>query len=507
MKRRVLSLLLTAVMLMAMVPAVFAASPTSGKCGDNLTWRLVDDTLYIEGTGDMYNYLPGEKGDVGIAPWKDADAFYNHEWTWGGGFKVKIAPGVTSVGDYAFDNLYVRDISLPEGITKIGKYAFCECFYIEKISLPESLDSIGAYAFESCFNMTTIDFPSKMTDIGERAFSVCQALKSVRIPEGITTIEEYTFYDCGQLTSVSLPTTLKSIEYGAFSYCTHLTEVEIPQSVVSIVGDAFSYCQRLESIVIPEGVADLEGAFYDCRSLKEVTIPASVTSISRFAFQDCRSLTDVYYGGSERQWQELKDNSWNWSKELDEATIHYSAPGTAEPETPAFTDVPADAWYADAVNWAVEKEITNGMTSTTFEPGTTCTQAHIITFIWRAYGKLEPKSAVSPFTDVTDPGAWYYKAALWAAETGVANPGTTFDPSAPCTRAQAVTYLWRAANKPAVSGGNTFTDVPANSECAAAVAWAVGKKITNGMTSTTFEPDTICTRGHIVTFLYRDLEL
>ncbi len=180
------------------------------------------------------------------------------------------------------------------------------------------------------------------------------------------------------------------------------------------------------------------------------------------------------------------------------------APG---PDVPAFTDVSANAYYADAVKWAVETEVTNGYPDGRFDPNGNCTRAQIVTFLWRAYGEQEPQSMVSPFSDVTDPGAYYYKAVLWASENDITSgtDDTHFSPNATCTRGQAVTFQWRAADKPSASGGKTFGDVADGAFYADAVKWAVENEITTGTTATTFDPNGTCTRGQIVTFLYRDL--
>ena len=173
----------------------------------------------------------------------------------------------------------------------------------------------------------------------------------------------------------------------------------------------------------------------------------------------------------------------------------------------SFADVPAGAFYADAVSWAVGREITNGIDDAHFSPESFCKRADIVTFLWRAYGKPEPKSLVSPFTDVTDPGSYYYKAVLWAVEQGITNgmTPTAFDPDSTCTRGQAMTFLYRAEKEPPVSGTTQFTDVPDGQYYTDPVAWAVRLGITNGTDTTHFSPDQNCTRGHIVTFLYRDL--
>ena len=167
-----------------------------------------------------------------------------------------------------------------------------------------------------------------------------------------------------------------------------------------------------------------------------------------------------------------------------------------------FADVPANAFFADAVKWAVDKGVTNGQTDTMFGPYEPCTRGQIITFLWRAAGSPEPKTAVS-FTDV--PASSYYaKAVAWAIENGITNgmTETTFAPDATCTRGQGVTFLYRAL-KGSAGATSSFVDVPANAFYADAVGWAVSGKVTDGTSNTTFSPDDNCTRGQIVTFLYR----
>ena len=167
-----------------------------------------------------------------------------------------------------------------------------------------------------------------------------------------------------------------------------------------------------------------------------------------------------------------------------------------------FADVPANAFFADAVKWAVDKGVTNGLTDTMFGPYDPCTRGQIITFLWRAAGSPEPKTAVS-FTDVPA-GSYYAKAVAWAIENGITNgmTETTFAPDATCTRGQGVTFLYRAL-KGSAGAASSFIDVPANAFYADAVGWAVSGKVTDGTSSTTFSPDDNCTRGQIVTFLYR----
>ena len=164
---------------------------------------------------------------------------------------------------------------------------------------------------------------------------------------------------------------------------------------------------------------------------------------------------------------------------------------------PVFTDVAAGAYYADAVAWAVEQGITNGATDTTFSPGQDCTQAQILTFLWRAAGEPEAEGWL------TVPGVAnaYRSAIIWADSMGIIDQ-SEFDPNKACTRATAVTYIWLAFDSPAAPS-SSFTDVDGDAPYARAVDWAVERAVTRGATDDTFDPDGVCSRGQIVTFLYR----
>ena len=169
-----------------------------------------------------------------------------------------------------------------------------------------------------------------------------------------------------------------------------------------------------------------------------------------------------------------------------------------------FTDVHAEDYYYDAVLWAAQEGVTGGTSDTLFAPNAGCTRAQAVTFLWRAAGSPEPKSAVLPFTDVPA-DAYYAKAVAWAVENGVAKgvSETAFAPDAACTRAQIVTFLWRAQQSPASSGENPFADVPADAYYAQAVAWAVANDVAKGVSETAFAPNDHCTRAQIVTLIYR----
>lgn len=198
----------------------------------------------------------------------------------------------------------------------------------------------------------------------------------------------------------------------------------------------------------------------------------------------------------------VSDTRYTFTMPRSRVTV--SATFVAE-EPLVFSDVPANAYYADAVYWAVENGVTVGTSATTFGPARALTRAESVTFLWRAYGCPEPETTVNPFTDVSET-AYYYKAALWAMENGVTygTSATTFTPGRPVTRAEALTFQWRAAGSPEVTGDG-FSDVEADAYYADAVTWAVANGITRGTGGNTFTPAGDVSRAQAVTFLYRQL--
>ena len=174
------------------------------------------------------------------------------------------------------------------------------------------------------------------------------------------------------------------------------------------------------------------------------------------------------------------------------------------PRTGVFVDVATGSYYEDAVDWAVENGITQGTDDTHFSPDGICTRAQAVTFLWRAAGSPKPETRTMPFTDVPV-GSYYYDAVLWAVENGITEgtSDTTFSPNMTCSRAQIVAFLWRSEKSPAAGTANPFADVKSTAYYADAVLWAVKENITKGTTNTTFSPDADCTRAQIVTFLWR----
>lgn len=188
-------------------------------------------------------------------------------------------------------------------------------------------------------------------------------------------------------------------------------------------------------------------------------------------------------------------------------TVTVSKPLVPEVPGTSFTDVPAGAYYEEAVGWAVKEGITKGTSDSTFTPDGVCTRAQAVTFLWRAAGSPAAKASALPFADVKA-GSYYDDAVRWAVENGVTvgTSATTFSPNATCSRAQIVTFLWRAQKSPAAGSANPFDDVAGNAYYADAVQWAVQKDITKGTGATAFSPDANCIRAQIVTFLYRSMK-
>ena len=289
MKKRILSIALVLCMLVSLVPAAALADgeALSGSYGKNLTWKLTDGTLTVSGTGEMTNY--SSQFDT---PWARNETIT----------AIVVEDGVTSIGSNAFCSVYTaKSISIPEGITKIGSYAFCGCSGVKELVLPSTLTEIGEQAFSDCSGLESLTIPEKVKTIGSYAFSGCTKLKSVTVPESVTKLGAGAFYSCDALESAVLNCPVSSIE-----------------------GSLFSWCRSLKSIVIPSTVKSIGwNAFEHCHSLKSVKIPVSVKSIGDMAFEYCYALTDIYYGGTEKQWNAI-DLTSTTRETLHGKTFHYN---------------------------------------------------------------------------------------------------------------------------------------------------------------------------------------
>ena len=416
--------------------------------------------------------------------------------------------------------------------------------------------SIGGAAFRNCTKLTSIEIPNSVTSIGDGAFYGCTSLASIDLPNSVTRIDSGAFSGCRSLTSVDIKS-CNYIENYVFQGCTSLKNVTLSANLSSIGNFSFQGCTSLETINILNKVSSIgNSAFSGCTALTTVYLPTSVKTIGNGAFRYCTSLEDVYYAGDAAQWNAIKIEPYN--EPLTGATIHYGGTAHTHSYTAAvtaptcteqgyttytcsvcgdsykgsyvdplghdykngtctrcgvkdpnykpqadFVDVSAGSYCYDAVQWAVANGITNGTDATHFSPNAGCTRGQVVTFLWRAAGEPVVSGNVG-FVDVA-PGSYCYEAVKWAVANGITKGTdvTHFSPKATCTRGQVVTFMYRAEGEPAVGGSNGFVDVAAGSYCYNAVQWAVAKGITKGTDTTHFSPNATCTRGQVVTFLYR----
>lgn len=461
---------------------------------------------------------------------------------------VTIPNSVTIIADCAFEGCSrLSNIKIPDSVTSIGNHAFDACSSLSSINIPDSVTSIGYTAFADCDSLTNVILPNSVTNISTSLFAGCTGLNSITIPNSVTSIEGNAFSGCTSLKSIN-------VVDANTAYCS-VNGVLFNKDKIELI--IYPGGKTEASYTIPNSVTSIgDSAFSRCTNLKSVAIPDSVKSIGKYAFYDCTSMTDVYYSGSETQWKNISGVDGCF----DGAAIHFAqgehkhsytvaitaptctaagytvytcscgssykdnytdalghsyvngactrcgakATGTLTPVTPTgFVDVPTDAFYANAVKWAVENEITSGVGNNRFDPNGQCTRGQVVTFLWRAAGKPITKTLIS-FSDV-QPGAYYYEAVKWAVANGI-TAGTDaahFSPNATCTRGQVVTFLFRAANSPSASTFSSFSDVPATAFYYNAVNWAVANGITSGVGNNRFAPNDTCTRGQVVTFLYR----
>lgn len=465
MKKKILALLLAVCLLVGCLPlSASAATPTSGKCGENVIWNFdrSTGTLTISGKGPMYDYdcqcIVFHSGPPIDTPWLD---------------------------------LNVKNVKIEQGVTRIGDAAFGYCDMVDFISIPNSVTSIGFHAFHLCDSIKSIVIPEKVSKIDndlDNPFAGCEQLEEIIVDpknKNYASVDGVLYnksksvliaYPGGKEDHYSIPNGVKEIGNGAFEDDRDFTSVTIPNSVTKIGSTAFS-STGLRSIAIPESVREIGFMVFD-----DNTTIYGIKGSEADAYAHLPAFSFLNYNFV------AVDNI----EQL------------PEPLPTQFKDVKSSDYFCEAVKWAVEKEITSGTSKTQFSPNAPCTRGQAVTFLWRAAGKPEPANSGTGFSDVK-PGAYYEKAVQWAVENGITS-GTgkgKFSPEATCTRAQIVTLLYRAENSPAVSNGSSFSDVSSSAYYKDAVQWAAENEITSGTGNGKFSPENKCVRGQIVTFLYR----
>lgn len=516
---------------------------------------------------------------------------------------------------------------IPDSVTAIGKSAFENCAALKRITLPKSIAKLEALTFSGCAALAEITLPDGLKTLGEKVFSGCAALKSVKIPAEVTVIPTEAFSGCVSLESITIPKSVSHINEHAFDGCTALKKVdylgsdtdwsqvtkETGNNVLDNAEKSFTrtdhehkytdtvipptctergctvhLCacgdKREDSYTPPLGHSYRGGICVRCGILDPngdtqhkhdfiptVTKPTCLTegfTTYTCSCGECYTKDYVSAVGHKTQLQNakaagcmtggytgdevctfcgkvFKQGSVIFALGHDPQPARVKAPTCNESgytgdlicmrcgdmtqigktvaaaghkffggvcsvcgakgaeAAPEFDDVKPGAFYFDAVQWAVKNGITNGTGKNTFSPNDVCSRYQIVMFLWRAAGQPEAKAALS-FADVK-PGDIFYEAVQWAVERGITKgtSSTNFSPFAPCTRGQIVTFLYRSAGSPAISGACDFSDVSAGSFCHDAVIWASSEGITKGTSAGRFSPNEGCTRAQVVTFLYR----
>ena len=543
MTKRIASFILVLILALGLLPFGALADETgsaeivaSGDCSsqsnpDSVSWKLDSNGLLtISGKGYMNDY--------GLS--------FSEAAPWGTG---------------------IKSVVVESGVLNVGARAFYHCDKLTSVTLSESVDGIGNSAFEGCTSLRSIDLPDSLDYICDSLFKGCTALESVVIPEKVIDIRESAFAGCTNLTEVYFPDGLKDIKSGAFEYCRKLKSVTIPDSVLFPGSSIFARCYSLESVKLSANQVGIGNyTFVGCTNLKSLTIGKNFSFAGEYAFgldinglYDSVSygavpyLNDVYYAGSPAEWTNVEYCKENFQL----ARIHYYDTGSnhkytdtvypasctstgriehvctcgikyteylcelghefvdnicvrcgASASTDGFTDISSDKYYFDAINWAVGSGITLGTTESTFSPNDVCTRAQIVTFLWRAAGRPVYNDGVLQFVDVPQ-SAYYYNAVKWAERNNITEgtDSTHFSPNATCTRAQIVTLLMRAKLFTGDAPDVDFVDVTVGSYYYKAVCWALEYGVTLGTDATHFSPNAGCTRAQVVTFLYRAKDL
>ena len=368
--------------------------------------------------------------------------------------------GILYFGDHLIKvngSVVTGDVVIKEGTRSVSENAF-HSKLITSVTFPDSLEYIGMCAFDSCDNLKTLTLPSSLRYVGQSAFSGCDALESVTIEQGATGFEMRTF-----------------------NYCKTLAQITIPSSLNTVPEAMLSGCTGLRKVIIEEGITEIESsAFRECKYLNDISIPYTVGKIGDEAFFDCIGLKRVSYSGSEAEWGKINISpNQNWR-------LNYAQFTYGECPVAAFKDMPkVTNWAHPGLRYCVAEGLMTGTSASTISPKTVTTRAQLVTLLWRLEGSPVTESK-SNFVDLKKD--WYREAVNWAAENGIVNgiTETEFAPDEEITRQQMTAVIFRYSN---FKGHNTegradiskYQDASKVQKYAReAFSWAVAEGIVTG---------------------------
>ncbi len=483
-----------------------------GECGENLKWSLNEDTgvLRISGSGEMNDY---HTADGLEAPWYGyAESIKS----------VVLGAGVKTVGNYAFAELKgLKSVEIDSELRLLGSGAFYGCTALSDIEGIDGVKVIGSECFRGCSALSVIGIPSGCTSVGSYAFAGT-AIKSISVPKSVSNLGEGAFYACRQLAYAELPSGLTLIPASLFAGCTALEAFFVKDdgsyggSSMTLQAKAFSGCTALRELVIYNRAESLvigQNAFYGCTGLKSVTLDCRSLVLENNAFPSGAKIDYINISG------ELGSVAANAFSGVS-TTIVYPANGTKWGEHKGESFGGSLVW--ESYDNHVHDYKTTVVAPTCSASGYTifecksCSEKFEASYVRQlghnfVNGVCTVCGAANPFTDIDAQGRHVYftDAILWAAQSGITNgtTATTFNPDGVCTRAQVVTFLWRLAGKPQPSGSvSGFADVKSGAYYTEAVLWAAEKGITTGVDDTHFAPDRTVTRAQFVVFLWRYLD-
>ena len=535
-----------------------SAATYSGECGaegDNLTWTLDTSTgvLTISGSGEMADYeeggapwneycesitsivLPAGLTSIGWNAFSGCTGLTAISLPSGlktiGGFAFYGCTGITGVslpgsltilGEFSFSRTGVTAVTIPGNLTGTGNGVFADCANLTGVTIQSGVAGVNDYAFKGCANLTELSLPASLLSIDKEAFSGCTGLTSITFPGSLVTIDEKAFFGCTGLTGVTLPDSLTKLGRRAFYGCSGLTSLNLPGSLLTVPEFAFFGCTGLTTLTLPEGMENLEeSAFEGCAGLTELTIPSTLTSIGWYAFLDCPALSSVTIpetvievGGkafgflSDEYGLTTKIEDFKIIGVVGSAAQTYAEEYgfTFEPigQVNPFVDVSENDFFFNPVMWALANQVTGGIDETHFGPERTVMRADSMVFFWAANGRPNVE-AQSHFKDVKK-NHWAYAAVTWAVEYGITGgtnaDGTRFSPQRTCTRSEILQFLYAAMGKPEYTIENPYSDVKPKHWYKDGAIWAYEKGLERGENGK-FKAKTPCTRGYVVTYLYR----